>query len=311
MFIHKRLLQFLTIVKVKNDCKVVDLIRQRLLNLYNMEKFLKWIKKHKKFVIVLSILIVIAPIFIVHFLFKIKTNNYWVVAEWNAGDILGYFGSILTFIGTVSLGCIAICQTQEANKLSNKIIELEWWKVKPSIDIIQNQKFILYSKRKQISKCMSAYNLNECMVFKPFCSTETTQILGIAKFIIKNTGNCDIRDIIIESYSNWLEDDKSISYIDDRFHYFLGNTYIKKGEKRKIFIEIRVPKSSYKYAKKKLHSAFAAFQWKILLITPDEIAFEELLSVCTKFIENKKKKRIVVLYTEEMFCKKLDYTAEI
>ena len=39
------------------------------------------------------------------------------VAEWDAGDTLGYYGAILSFIGTVVLGALALYQ--------NRIIKTE------------------------------------------------------------------------------------------------------------------------------------------------------------------------------------------
>ena len=39
------------------------------------------------------------------------------VAEWDAGDALGYYGAILSFIGTVVLGALALYQ--------NRIIKTE------------------------------------------------------------------------------------------------------------------------------------------------------------------------------------------
>lgn len=74
--------------------------------------------------------IVFSVIFLVlvHFLFSIPAPYPWLVSVWEAGDFI-------SFIGTVCLGCIATWQTNEANKLSKKMMELELEKEKPFIDI--------------------------------------------------------------------------------------------------------------------------------------------------------------------------------
>ena len=41
---------------------------------------------------------------------KIPAISEAFVAEWDAGDALGYYGAILSFIGTVVLGALALYQ---------------------------------------------------------------------------------------------------------------------------------------------------------------------------------------------------------
>ena len=41
---------------------------------------------------------------IIHILFKLHPNIDFFVAEWTAGELLSYYGSILAFLGTVILG---------------------------------------------------------------------------------------------------------------------------------------------------------------------------------------------------------------
>lgn len=85
-----------------------------------------WIKKHKLFIAIVSIFIIAGVPFLIHVLFKIKTANSFWVAEWDAGDMLGYYGSILSFIGTVILGILALYQNHiirmEADK-TTKLLE--------------------------------------------------------------------------------------------------------------------------------------------------------------------------------------------
>ena len=44
--------------------------------------------------------------FVINILFKINATTDILVAEWSAGDALGYYGAILSFLGTVVLGAL-------------------------------------------------------------------------------------------------------------------------------------------------------------------------------------------------------------
>lgn len=93
----------------------------------------------KKFIRTISI--IIAVLFLIFFvplliniLFKFDFNIWWLESEWSAGDSLNFFGSILSFIGTIVLGAISIWQTSKANNLSEKLLEKD---LLESTDFIQ------------------------------------------------------------------------------------------------------------------------------------------------------------------------------
>lgn len=84
----------------------------------------KWIKKYRIFVTLLSLIIIFGIPFLIHVLFKIHPKNDFWVAEWTAGDLLGYYGAILAFIGTVVLGMLALYQNHIIKIESDKRAEL-------------------------------------------------------------------------------------------------------------------------------------------------------------------------------------------
>ena len=93
-------------------------------------KQLKWYQKWY----VWSILTIMF-LLVVQVLFSIPAPNKWLVAVWEAGDLIG-------FIGTIVLGFIAVKQTAEANKTaelatstSNKLIELQQKEYIPVISV--------------------------------------------------------------------------------------------------------------------------------------------------------------------------------
>lgn len=100
-----------------------------------MEKILNWIKLHKARTIFILAAIILLPIIVLHLLFKIRTDYYWIQADWQSGDVLGYFGDVLSFVGTIILGYVAIIQAEKANQLSNELLKIEKNRIKPCLDI--------------------------------------------------------------------------------------------------------------------------------------------------------------------------------
>lgn len=90
-----------------------------------MNEIKKFWEKHKLAIIIWSIIGVFAPLIIVHLLFKWKSGVDFLEAEWSAGELLEYIGTILTFISTIILSVLALQASNKANKLSEKVIENE------------------------------------------------------------------------------------------------------------------------------------------------------------------------------------------
>lgn len=83
-----------------------------------------WTKKHKKLIAFIIFLIIFGIPFIIHVLFKLHSNIDFFVAEWTAGELLSYYGSILAFLGTVILGALSLYQNQIIKQESDKRTEL-------------------------------------------------------------------------------------------------------------------------------------------------------------------------------------------
>lgn len=153
-------------------------------------------------------------------------------------------GDIISVIGTIFLGYIAISQTEEANLLSAEMVKLEWEKRKPYFDIVQNQEYNLFFKNEEFIQCLNTYNIANDMKISPCYIKEKrtgfTTTIAIMQIIIQNIGNSDIRNIFVKESSCYLsaglfpqEYEKCIVFT------FEGNTYIKIGEKKKLFIEFQ------------------------------------------------------------------------
>ncbi len=92
----------------------------------NLDKVFEWVKKHKIKTTFIILGFFVAPLLVIHLLFKWSIGCDWFVAEWSAGDMLGYIGSFLAFLGTVALGTLALWQNKKANAISKNLLNLEY-----------------------------------------------------------------------------------------------------------------------------------------------------------------------------------------
>lgn len=81
-----------------------------------MENLIIWIKKNKFTFGLVVLLLFLVPLILVHIVFKFNSNIEWLTAEWSAGDVLSYIAGFEAFIGTVTLGGLAILQNQQIHK---------------------------------------------------------------------------------------------------------------------------------------------------------------------------------------------------
>lgn len=80
----------------------------------------EWIKEHI-IIVAFGILLAITGIpFFIHILFKLHPTNNFFIAEWTAGEVLSYYGSVLSFTGTVVLGALALWQNNRIKEESDK-----------------------------------------------------------------------------------------------------------------------------------------------------------------------------------------------
>lgn len=85
-----------------------------------MEKLLKWIGKHKLLSISSILVLFLAPILVIHILFKFEACSEFWAAEWSAGEMINYIGSFYAFIGTSILSIMALWQNFSFRKEGQK-----------------------------------------------------------------------------------------------------------------------------------------------------------------------------------------------
>lgn len=88
----------------------------------------KWLQKiYNNWLRYLGLFLIVIVVFLlsVHIMFKWKSGIALIEAEWSAGDILSFGGAILSFLGTVILGCITAKISIENNNINNRLVEIE------------------------------------------------------------------------------------------------------------------------------------------------------------------------------------------
>lgn len=84
--------------------------------------------------IVAALVLIIGIPFVINGLYL---ANGPIKTRWDAEHVLAYYGEILSFAGTVVLGIVAVWQTQKANDLSRRMLDLEEHKNLPIVDLCQ------------------------------------------------------------------------------------------------------------------------------------------------------------------------------
>ena len=99
-----------------------------------LTKLVDWMIERKGLVLLIVIGLFAIPLLIVHVLFKIRTDLYWVYADWESGDVIAYIAGFEAFIGTTLLSVLALWQNQkhkqENDLRDQKMLQIENEKIR-------------------------------------------------------------------------------------------------------------------------------------------------------------------------------------
>ena len=107
-------------------------------------------------IIIFCFVIFIIPL-LINICFKVDFNIPFLQSEWTAGDALNFYGSILSFTGTIVLGIISVWQTMRANSLSEKVLKNSLIE-STTIPQLQNKFDIDFKENKDTAIIMSAHH---------------------------------------------------------------------------------------------------------------------------------------------------------
>ena len=205
-----------------------------------MEKIINWIIQHKKISIAFIFVCIFLPILVTHILFKIHSNCYWIEAEWKAGELLGYFGDVLSFVGTIVLGIVAVSQTQKANNMNKELLMIEKNRIKPCMDI-SSQIYKIYLAE-NINEKISKIDRNNVMIMDLMYTKNPQTGITVESVLIElnvfNSGGSDIRRIFVKNPYFYLSVIDPFNCESEKLVLMSGNTGLKVGENRKLYIHV-------------------------------------------------------------------------
>ena len=76
-----------------------------------MDKIIDWIYRHKLIIVIICFVVIMGIPLLIHACFVLPAPIECLEAKWSAGDLLNYYGVILTFISTTILSVAALRQT--------------------------------------------------------------------------------------------------------------------------------------------------------------------------------------------------------
>jgi len=106
-------------------------------------KLFEWAKKYMVAIIIVFIAFAVATPFIINCLYMIGRNLPEPNTAFSASDMIVLYGSILTFIGTTTLGAVAVYQGRKSQKLAENMQQLEQAKFAPIFSVTKVEKRIM------------------------------------------------------------------------------------------------------------------------------------------------------------------------
>lgn len=82
--------------------------------------------------VLIIVFILVIPILINE---SYNSDTVLYVTQWGATDVLSFYGTVLSFVGTVVLGIVALEQSRKANQLSERMLKAEERREIPIIDV--------------------------------------------------------------------------------------------------------------------------------------------------------------------------------
>lgn len=177
--------------------------------MFDMEYIIKWIKNKKVKVILIILALFFVPLIVVHLLFKLNTGIYFLQADWSSGELIGYIAGFEAFIGTITLGVVAVVQTSQANSLSKNLLELENNKYRPYIKIGIDDKFYINKDANGFSDKVNMAIDDETIRYEGIAVTKNTDedninsfwpIVAVFKLAINNIGDSSISSINLKRF---------------------------------------------------------------------------------------------------------------
>jgi len=91
----------------------------------DFSRIITWIKKYKWKFALIGVCLFLAPLLLVHLLYKWVTPYYILQSDWDSGDLITYIAGFEAFIGTLFLGTIAATQNEKNVDINDRLLKIE------------------------------------------------------------------------------------------------------------------------------------------------------------------------------------------
>lgn len=159
-------------------------------------------KRNRKTNYLLIIIFVFGVPFVIHCLFKLQSSCDFFVAEWSAGDILSYYGTVTLGLITIYLACVA-------NNTNKRLLE---------IDEMERKAFL------KLNLYESKIDIEDTIKFIEICFENTTDNL-IVDFSIEGSEKLLLK-------TNWRHNQESENgIVVTKFESITGRGLIEEDKK--------------------------------------------------------------------------------
>jgi hypothetical protein len=167
------------------------------------------------------------------FLYLIGHYIIIIPTDFSAGELLAYWGAILSFMSTSFLGILVLWQNIKANNISNRLSLIE--KKRFKLDL---QPFVLVSEWKvQNIYLKDVYQMPKDLYIQIAPFDESLQSVSTLRLTFINTSNTYtiVNYLTAKVYNNYADDDSLVDeWTNATVNQPNGRLYLQSGEKKDI-----------------------------------------------------------------------------
>lgn len=156
------------------------------------------------------------PIIIIHILFKWENGPEWLVAKWEAGDVLNYTAAFMGTVSTIIFGVVTLKLSKQANDINERLLNIEYMRMQPRIDV-QSEPYKIYftdlerfrpHKMREYEKTKRIFG-NIIIENKVRNIDVYNTLVAVMEFKIINIGESAITKIYVDNFSAYLSTESS------------------------------------------------------------------------------------------------------
>ena len=130
-----------------------------------------------------------------------RSQNPIYFTEWEAADALSFYGTFLSFAGSVVLGLVAVDQSRKANLFSEKMLDIEERQEMPVLDILEIADGQVPANKDALRHALQLM-INNCFYFIKEDNTLGETNTSVVVFALKNISDNHIISMNVTGLTN-------------------------------------------------------------------------------------------------------------